>query len=145
MIPVPVLASPCNVPSAQAYVLNATVIPYGGHSMGYLSLWPDAESQPVVSTLNAPDGTVTSNMAIVPTLNGSIDAYAQNPTDLVLDIFSYFAPITRLKIATTSLPSGTLHYAYNTELIASGGVPPYTWSLASGTLPPGLNPIPRAV
>ena len=33
-------------------------------------------------------------MAIVPTLNGSIDAYATNPTDLVLDIFSYFAPIT---------------------------------------------------
>ena len=144
MIPVPVLASPCNVPSAQAYVLNATVIPYGGHSMGYLSLWPDAESQPVVSTLNAPDGTVTSNMAIVPTLNGSIDAYAQNPTDLVLDIFSYFAPITPLKITTTSLPSGTLHNGYNTELIASGGVPPYTWSLASGTLPPGLNPIPAS-
>jgi hypothetical protein len=50
----------------------------------------------VVSTLNALDGIVTSNMAIVPAGNqGKIDAYADqntNPTDLVLDISSYFAP-----------------------------------------------------
>ncbi len=77
MLPVTVLTSPCSVPSAEAYVLNATVIPAGGHPVGYLSLWPDAENQPVVSTLNAVDGALTSNMAIVPTLNGSIDAYVQ--------------------------------------------------------------------
>jgi uncharacterized repeat protein (TIGR03803 family) len=139
MLPVGVLASACSVPSAEAYVLNATVIPAGGHSVGYLSLWPDAEGQPVVSTLNAVDGALTSNMAIVPTLNGSIDAYVQNPADLVLDIFSYFAPITPLGIMTTSLPDGTFHYSYNATLAASGGVPPYTWSLTSGILPPGLN------
>ena len=139
MLPVTVLASPCSVPSAEAYVLNATVIPFGGHSMGYLSLWPDAEGQPVVSTLNAVDGALTSNMAIVPTLNGSIDAYVQNPADLVLDIFSYFAPIGSLNITTTSLPSGTLNYQYSVSLGASGGVPPYTWSVTSGNLPPGLN------
>jgi hypothetical protein len=28
----------------------------------------------------------------VPTTNGSIDAYATNPTQLVLDISGYFAP-----------------------------------------------------
>ena len=141
MLPVAVLASPCNVPSAQAYVLNATVIPYQGHPMGYLSLWPDAEGQPLVSTLNAADGALTSNMAIVPTLNGSIDTFAQNPTDMILDIFSYFAPITSLGITTTSLPSGTLTFPYNVTLGASGGVPPYTWSLTSGSLPTGLNPL----
>ena len=141
LLPVAVLASSCNVPSAQAYVLNATVIPYQGHSMGYLSLWPDAEGQPLVSTLNAADGALTSNMAIVPTLNGSIDTFAQNPTDMILDIFSYFAPITPLEITTTSLPSGALTFPYNVNLGASGGVPPYTWSLTSGVLPTGLNPL----
>ena len=141
MIPVAVLASPCNVPSAQAYVLNATVIPYQGHPMGYLSLWPDAEGQPLVSTLNAADGALTSNMAIVPTLNGSIDSFAQNPTDMILDIFSYFAPITSLGITTTSLPAGALNFPYDVTLGASGGVPPYSWSLLSGTLPTGLNPL----
>jgi Putative Ig domain len=138
-IAVNVLQSTCAVPSAQAYVLNATVVPQNGSPLGYLTLWPDAEGRPVVATLNALDGAITNNMAIVPTLNGSIDAYATNPTDLVLDIFSYFAPITSLGITTTSLPSGTLNYNYNTTLGANGGVIPYTWSVTSGSLPPGLN------
>lgn len=81
----------CGVPStAQAYVFNATVVPPG--KFGYLSLWPHGEPQPVVATLNAIDGATTSNMAIVPAANGSIDAYASDPTHLILDIFGYFAP-----------------------------------------------------
>jgi hypothetical protein len=46
----------------------------------------------VASTLNAPDGAITSNMAIVPTSDGSIDAFASQPTHLILDISGYFAP-----------------------------------------------------
>jgi Putative Ig domain len=138
-IGVGVLQSACAVPSAQAYVLNATVVPQNGQPLGYLTLWPDAEGRPVVATLNALDGAITNNMAIVPTLNGSIDAYATNPTNLVLDIFSYFAPITSLGITTTSLPSGTLSFSYSTTLGGSGGVPPYTWSVTAGDLPPGLD------
>ena len=87
----PVLSSECNIPTiAQAYVFNATVVPLV--PLGYLTLWPDGGSQPVVSTLNSIDGAITSNMAIVPTSNGKIDAYATNPTQLILDISSYFAP-----------------------------------------------------
>jgi DNA-binding beta-propeller fold protein YncE len=76
--------------TAQAYVFNASVVPSG--PLGYLTLWPDGTPQPAVATLNAVDGAVTSNMAIVPTNNGSIDAYASNLTQLILDISSYFAP-----------------------------------------------------
>ena len=58
-------------------VFNATVVPQG--SLGYLALWPDGQPQPVVSTLNAPDGAITSNMAIAPASpQGKIDAYAAN-------------------------------------------------------------------
>jgi hypothetical protein len=99
--PVDVRGSACAPPSqAQAYVFNATVVPQG--PLGYLSLWPDGGTQPVVSTLNANDGVITSNMAIVPagTTNGEVDAYAfpgnQNDpndlTNLILDISGYFAP-----------------------------------------------------
>ena len=137
-LPVGVLGSGCSVPSAQAYVFNATVIPKSGKPLGYLTLWPDAEGQPGVSTLNAMDGAVTSNMAIVPTLNGDVDAFAFSSTQLVLDIFSYFAPILPLNITTAALPSGTLNYGYNTTLMAAGGVLPYTWSITSGNLPAGL-------
>jgi len=90
-IGVNVAGSPCGVPGvARAFVLNATVVPQG--ALGYLTLWPDGQSQPAVSTLNAIDGAVTSNMAIVPTTNGFIDAFASNPTQLVLDSSSYFGP-----------------------------------------------------
>ena len=85
-------ASICAPPSnAKALVLNATVVPDDG-PMGYLTLWPDGEDMPGVSTLNAYDGFVTSNMAIVPNMNGWIKAYADGKTQLILDIAGYFAP-----------------------------------------------------
>jgi len=76
----------------QAYVFNATVVPSG--PLGYLTLWPDGSQggQPVVSTLNALDGAISSNMAIVPNSDGKTDAFASNPTQFILDISSYFAP-----------------------------------------------------
>jgi hypothetical protein len=74
-----VVGSPCAPPSsAQAYIFNTTVVPPG--SMPYLTLWADGQPQPYVSTLNAYHGFITSNMAIVPTTNGSIDAYAAGLT-----------------------------------------------------------------
>jgi hypothetical protein len=89
--PVDVVDSPCGIPSAaQAYVFNASVVPDG--ALGYLTLWPDGAPQPVVSTLNALDGSISSNMAIVPTNNGKVDAYASGITQLILDISGFFAP-----------------------------------------------------
>ena len=91
---IPVLTPP-GIPcvasrSAQAFVLNATVYPLA--PLHYLTLWPDGEQQPITWTLNAVDRAVTSNMAIVSSTNGSIDAYASDRTQLTLDISSYFAP-----------------------------------------------------
>ena len=91
--PVDVVASPCGVPSqSQAYTLNATAVPDG--PLGYLTLWPYEETQPVVSTLNASDGALTSNMAIVPAgSQGKINAFAGNgTTNLILDVSAVFAP-----------------------------------------------------
>jgi uncharacterized repeat protein (TIGR03803 family) len=98
-IVVSIAGSPCAPPStAGGYVFNATVVPSA--SLGYLTLWPDGETQPVVSTLNAYDGFTTSDLAIVPNMDGSVDAFAGqgNPgpqsgyTQLILDISGYFAP-----------------------------------------------------
>ena len=134
---VDIVDSFCSVPStAQAFVLNATVVPQGG--LGYLTLWPDGQTKPLVSTLNALDGSITNNMAIVPTTNGWIDAFASGTTQLVLDIFGYYAPITPT-ITTTSLPSGSLNTPYSASLQAVDGFSPYTWSLIAGGLPVGLS------
>ena len=90
---VAVSASACGIPAnAQADVMSVTVVPQGSPAyLGYLTLWPQGQTRPVVSTLNALDGAITSNMAIVPTTNGSISAFASNPTHLIIDISGYFA------------------------------------------------------
>jgi hypothetical protein len=44
-----------------------------------------------------------------------------------------------LAITTTALPNGALGVAYAATLAASGGTPPYTWSLTSGVLPAVLS------
>jgi hypothetical protein len=86
-----VSASSCNAPSsAPAFILNATVVPPS--ALQYITLWPTGQSQPIVSTLNAPDGAAMSNMAIVPTVNGSVNTFVSDPTELILDISGYFAP-----------------------------------------------------
>jgi len=77
-------------PTAQAYVLNATVVPPS--SLFYLTLWPQGTPQPLVSTLNDLDGSITNNLAIVPTNNTQITAFATDSTHLVMDIFGYFGP-----------------------------------------------------
>jgi hypothetical protein len=86
-----VTGSSCGVPlSAQSYVLNATVVPPG--PLGFLTLWPQGAAQPLVSTLNAGDGAISSNMAIVLTTNGAISSFVSNPSHLVLDLSGFFAP-----------------------------------------------------
>jgi hypothetical protein len=88
---VPIANTYCGVPAAaRAEVLAAAVVPAG--PLGFLTLWPEGQAQPTVATLNAVDAAITSNLALVPTTNGSISAFASNPTHLVLDVFGYFAP-----------------------------------------------------
>ena len=146
-IPVGIVGSSCGIPNvAQAFSLNATVVP-GNPPAGFLSLWPEGETQPGVSTLNAYDGAITSNMAIVPAGSGndSINAFADNSsggtTNLILDIASYFSPIAALEVLTNAVPDAVLHQPYSYQLVAAGGVAPYTWKITSGALPPGMNPL----
>src|SRR5258708_760273 len=47
-----------------------------------------------------------------------------------------FANIT---ITTTSLPNGTVNMAYSAVIQAKNGCTPYSWSLISGSLPPGIS------
>jgi hypothetical protein len=88
----PVQQSACGIPAtAQAYSVRMTVVAPG--PMGYLTTWPAGQPLPIVATLNAPNGGVVGNEAIVPAgISGDIDVYARANTDLVIDINGYFAP-----------------------------------------------------
>ena len=49
-------------------------------------------------------------------------------------------PTTPLVITTTSpLPTGSVYVAYSQSFAATGGITPYTWALASGSLPAGMG------
>ncbi len=89
---VPVPQSTCNIPTgALAYSLNITVVPIG--ILGYLSIWPAGQPQPVVSTLNSYDGSIVANAGIVPAgTQGGISLFASDATQVIIDINGYFAP-----------------------------------------------------
>jgi hypothetical protein len=111
-----ITASACGIPAnAQAFALNLTVVPLG--PLGFLSVWPTGQPQPGVSTLNSSDGRIKANAAIVPAgTNGSIEIFASNPTNVIVDINGYFVPatpqtlsfypLTPCRIADTRLGSG---------------------------------------
>jgi Putative Ig domain len=47
--------------------------------------------------------------------------------------------VAPLAIITPALPGAVLNSPYDLQMSAMGGVPPYTWSIADGALPVGLN------
>ena len=110
--------SACGIPStAQAYSLNMTAVPPG--PLEYLTVWPAGQTQPNVSTLNALQGQIAANAAIVPAgTNGAVNVYVSNASNVILDINGYFAPpggtgalyfypVTPCRVADTRNANGT--------------------------------------
>ena len=48
-------------------------------------------------------------------------------------------PVAPLQITTSSLPGSQVGTSYQALVAATGGTQPYTWSIVSGSFPPGLN------
>ncbi len=109
--------SSCNIPaSAKAYSLNFTVVPH--NTLSYLTTWPTGQTQPLVSTLNAYNGGIVANAAIVPAgTSGQISVFVTDDTELIIDVNGYFAPpgssgalslytVTPCRIADTRGPAG---------------------------------------
>ena len=66
------------------------------------------------------------------------DSFA--PQQTATASFTISIVLSTLAITTTTLPAGTIGTAYSSTLVSSGGNPPVTWSLASGSsLPAGLT------
>jgi hypothetical protein len=81
----------CTIPTeAQAYSFDITVVPLG--PLAYVTVYPTGQPAPVAAiAVESPQGTLASNTGIIPAgSNGSIDVYASDPTDLVIDISGYY-------------------------------------------------------
>jgi len=77
----------------------------------------------------APNSTAKS---VTVTASSVADSAAQASTAVTITS-------TVFTITTSSVPSAVQAIPYSTSLTASGGQPPYLWSIASGSLPAGLQ------
>jgi len=86
------LSPNCVIPAgAAAYSVTLTVAPPG--PLPFLTTWPTGGGLPNVSSINSFVGRTLANNVIVPASNdGSIDVYAFEATDFIMDINGYFAP-----------------------------------------------------
>ena len=68
----------------------------------------------------------------------AVDSFT--PQQTATASFTISIVLSTLAITTTTLPTGTIGTAYSSTLVSSGGNPPVTWSLVSGSsLPAGLT------
>ena len=99
----------CTIPTtAQAYSFNVTLVPPG--PVGFLTLWPEGQTQPNVVTLDDVQGQIANNAAIVPagSPNGGISAITNGATDLVLDINGYYVPLYPNFVSNTASGNAAL-------------------------------------
>lgn len=90
-------------------------------------------SQPVILSLTS--GTAGSYTLLV---NLASTSFEETFTGGIA--FSVRVSTTALAVAPASpLPNGTVGGAYSQTLAATGGTPPYTWTLSAGALPAGLT------
>jgi hypothetical protein len=88
--------------------------------------------QPTAQIYGTPTAAGTFTFTIQ--VNDSYDPPRTTTKEFTLTI----APAP-LSITTESLPDGWKNQSYNVTLTATGGTTPYSWSVMSGSLPPGLN------
>jgi hypothetical protein len=107
----PVQSSPnCTIPSvAKAYSFNVTVIPPG--FLGFITVYPTGQARPNASTMNDLTGLVLANAAIVAAgTSGSVDVFANNNTDLIIDINGYYASQSGITLAPGTLGAPSLSF-----------------------------------
>ncbi|MBI4910102.1 MAG: BACON domain-containing protein [Acidobacteria bacterium] len=107
----------CQIPVAAAYSMQLTLAPgelTNGNPVAFITAYPTGTSQPNISNMNAVHGYAVANSAIVPASgNGSIDVYAYDATNLIMDVTGYFAaddgtggglyyyPVTQCRVVNT--------------------------------------------
>ncbi|HEY6327826.1 MAG TPA: hypothetical protein VI756_00715, partial [Blastocatellia bacterium] len=109
-----------------------------GHSWGALHSWDPTYAD---ATTPATAVQLAATMFYVAHFDGRCAQIESDDVNCILFVYpGKVGTPSGLVISTGSLPGATSGTAYSQALAATGGSPPYSWSLArgSGPLPPGL-------
>jgi hypothetical protein len=118
---------------------NQTIITTGGvapiaYSVGSGTLPAGLKLNNVGTIIGTPSSTGTSNFTINATDFGTPPLTVPSPVFTVT-----INPPPALSITSTAMANGFTGTAYASSIASSGGVPPLTWFVPPGTLPPGLE------
>ncbi len=129
----PLQVATTSLPTAEVGVAYSTALQASGGSPPYT--WNIVGNPPsglALSSGGALSGRPADagTMAVVVSVADADHAHAGASIALVV--------VAAPAVATTSLPSAELGHPYSVSLSASGGTPPYSWSIQSGAVPGGL-------
>ena len=147
-----IVSAPAVVSQTQALSFPPAVLPSGEVGLPYsYATQATGGTLPYHFTISA--GSLPSNLVLnaatgvlsgTPTRAGS-STFAVTVTDSSSPMQSRTAQISvtiapsALSVQQPSLPSAQVNSPYTYSLLASGGTPPYRWSISSGTLPAGIG------
>jgi len=147
------ITSTLNITVSPPPVISTTSLPGAINGQNYSQqVVANGGVAPLVFTISSgalPDGFHLNTNGLISgrsTDNGGTFTFTLLVTDQghppLTDSQSYtitIAPAPPLSILTTSLPNAAQGSPYSFPLAASGGVPPLTWAITSGALPPGIS------
>jgi hypothetical protein len=116
---VPIGLSNCGVPAASAYSLNFISITPLGQTVAWIAAWPDDTAWPGTVILNALQGGIVANSALVASgADGGIQVLSTNNGDLVIDLNGYY-----VQAAMVQGPTGPQGPPGNTGIGGAVGPP----------------------
>lgn len=131
--------------------ITTTSLPNGTQSQAYQAALAASGGTPPltwnVSAGSLPAGLALSTSGVVSGTPSQSGTYtftvmvtdSSAPAQSAMKQLSIQIQSPPVAITTTSLPNGTQGQLYQAVLAASGGTPPFTWKVSTGSLPAGLS------
>ena len=122
---------------AQAY--SSTVVATGGLAP---YTWSVASGLPSGLAINYATGEIYGSPVVAGTFNFNVsatDSAGRSVSKAFTVVITAAAVPLAISTTQTDFPTATVNSVYSFSFVRVGGLAPYTWSLASGTLPTGLS------
>ena len=140
-------------------ITTASPLPYGLVSIAYSQtlaatggqtpyIWSVVSgSLPAGLSLGSSSGVISGTPTAAATSNFTVQVTGYDGlfSTAAFSLTINAAPVPPIIATSSPLPPGAIATAYTETLAATGGMTPYTWSVASGSLPTGLSLSPGGV